>query len=522
MRRFLNFNIRSGFLAALVLLAVLAVETFTVSCSSHIPEKNLRVLANGKAVFPDYDQENLFIPVNIAPLNFCILKKEAKTVSLVGVGDSIVVKVKNGQVVFPIKEWKSILLGAKGGFVRVKALDKDKKIVWHTVWHIAPEPIDPYLVYRINAYDENPCRLLQTFERSVEDFNSSVLMDNSLIDGGCFNCHSSAKNDGACLSVHLRGNIDGTLIRRNGEFVKIKIPDGFPDLRLTYPAWHPSKRFIAYSTNRINVFHASNKNKNQDLITDTLGLIVVYDIDNNRLLPTLSGEASFPIWSKDGLRLYFCRVNKSMYKDSLSGLKAISDFRYGLYYMAFDTLNLSFSKPVPVCIDSSYSLSLPALDESGRFMVVCLLPLGSFPSQNSGELALIDLEENKGGGLCSYKIIKELAGADGEKSHTFSSNGRWMVFGSKRVNGSMAFPFVCYFNNKGEFCSPFILPQKEGDFYAKTIKSFLFPVLNKNKVDFNKDEWAQACRKDPVFINMDKFSLLYKRGEKTSSALSGH
>ena len=543
-------------------------------------------LAQDAPIFPNYAIEDLVIPVNIAPLNFVVAEDrwaEAEMVKLRAFAgdvtaegtwataravDSLQVKIRRQDgfrhVSFPVVEWRRCLeaaaqtakthaamanatqtagAGARG-FVTLDFYDKDGRLVAEThaamanaatsphtpalLWQVAAEPIDPYLVYRLSAYDENPCKNLEAEERNLTNFDKRLLMDNQRTGGQCFNCHATAQNDAGSMSVHLRGANGGTLLFTNGTFRKIALPDGFPNLRLAYPAWHPSQKFIAFSSARIQVFPHTNAYKTQDLIIDTLGRMLVYDIERNLLLPVPSDrkaaalhnanyEVSFPVFSPDGTRLYFCRAEKYRPDSNLSVVQNLLRVRYHIAAVDFDTLTRRFSEPYVVCLDSTCSLSQPTIDPNSRYMVVTKLQLGSFPSQNGGELALIDLSARDENGLCAVQDIPALASKDGEKSHVFGSNGHWMVFGSKRINGSSSAPHIAYFDRDGRFHAPFVLPQERGDFYLRWYRSFLFPVLNRESAKFSIDQWVEATRQPAQPIDMRYFENEYSGHEEVPS-----
>lgn len=47
-----------------------------------------------------------------------------------------------------------------------------------------------------------------------------------------------------------------------------------------------------------------------------------------------------------------------------------------------------------------------------------------------------------------------------ESWHCWTSNGRWIVFSSKRLDGLFARPFFSYVDERGEFHKPFVLPKR--------------------------------------------------------------
>ena len=56
--------------------------------------------------------------------------------------------------------------------------------------------------------------------------------------------------------------------------------------------------------------------------------------------------------------------------------------------------------------------------------------------------------------------------------HAWSSNGRWIVFTSKRTDGIFGKLFFSYFDNNGVAHKPIVLPQQDPRFYESFTKSF--------------------------------------------------
>ena len=478
-------------------------------------------------IFPHY-ADTLVLPPNIAPLNFSI---QADSFSNGPYLIRLYVQSPSGELLDSSKQetkrfvhfgttlWQNFLQQAAACegrlLIDLYACRKDSLLQYERkVWQVVSDSIDPYLTYRLSAHDENPCLPLQVYERSLSDFSKRLLMDNRFTDNNCMNCHTNSGNNAQKMLVHLRGAYAGTLLFDGNLSTKIAIPEGYPDLRLAYPSYSRDGRFIAFASTRIHVFPYANQYRTQDLIVDTLGKILLYDVAENRLFscPELMDnryEYTFPAWSPDGSKLYFCRTEKT---------NRLEDFRYSLFSIGFNPDKGTFGNVKAVCdlreqgFNQSFSMPQPSPD--GRYILVSTLLLGSFPSQNQGDLYLIDLW--RGNSRPAY----ELNSPDGEKYHSWSSNGRWVVFGSKRINGATSQIYISYFDRRGHFSTPFVLPQEETNFYLKNTRSFLFPTLSRNMAGFDLATWEAAVKQPAIAPDMRYFDKYYRPG--TISPESGH
>ena len=75
-----------------------------------------------------------------------------------------------------------------------------------------------------------------------------------------------------------------------------------------------------------------------------------------------------------------------------------------------------------------------------------------------------------------------------ESYHSWSSNSRWVVFSSRRMDGLYTRPYIAYVNKDGTVEKPFVLPQAKGNFYGKCMDSFNIPELIKGKVEVGHHE----------------------------------
>lgn len=493
------------------------------------------------SIFPNY-ADSLILPPNIAPLNFRINTDSLshgpyflRLYAYDATGnkiDSLLFKT-NCFVQFNIRDWKRCLHSTvKGkGFLKLEIFARNKQ-QWikyaPKIWQIATDSIDPYIVYRLNAHDDNPGLRLQVVQRSLSDFSQTVLMDNRLTEDNCMNCHVSSNNNAHKMMVHIRGKYFGTLLFDNNNVFKIVLPEGYPDLRLAYPSWSADGRFIAFASTRIQAHSYANSFRTQDLLADTLGKILVYDIESNRLFssPELMEahcESTFPAWSPDGKTLYFCRATSWDSLDSITDTKArLASFLYRLVSVSFNPKTGTFGEIKDVFDLKKHlrSISMPSLNPDGNYILATSLLFGSYPSQNQGDLILLKRNTQSSDTSWNEVDASALNSLDSERYHTWSSNGRWVVFDSKRINGGTALIHIAYFDRNGQFSQPFVLPQKSGDFYLKNTRSFIFPTLNRNSATFTVNEWAEAVKKAPIHLpDMTYFEKYQRVGQ---GIRSGH
>jgi hypothetical protein len=76
--------------------------------------------------------------------------------------------------------------------------------------------------------------------------------------------------------------------------------------------------------------------------------------------------------------------------------------------------------------------------------------------------------------------------------HCWSTNGRWIVFSSKRLDGLFTRPFFSYVTREGEFSKPFVLPQADPAFYESYLKTFNLPELVAGPIQVKESALARA------------------------------
>jgi Tol biopolymer transport system component len=208
-------------------------------------------------------------------------------------------------------------------------------------------------------------------------------------------------------------------------------------------------------------------------VTDLESSLVLYDVAKNEIMDVKLTDSdkfmdTYPEWSPDGRFLYFCRAGQIEKEYDYKQIK------YNLCRVPFDSGNRTFGK-VELIFDAlkiNKSIAFPRISPNGRFLVVTMADYGCFPIwHKEADLYSIDLENFKATRL-------DLNSEFTDSYHSWSSNGKWLIFSSKRDDGLTARPYIAYIDENGKSAKPFILPQEDPGFYQKFLKSFNIPEFS--------------------------------------------
>ena len=195
---------------------------------------------------------------------------------------------------------------------------------------------------------------------------------------------------------------------------------------------------------------------------------------------------TFPTWSPDGSRLYSVRAKMPFdvlpqdYKDRHELVRShIHDFRYVLVVRDFDAASRTFSEPRVVYDGGDgRSVTFPRVSPDGRWLVMTVGPYGNFHVwHNAADLCILDLH----GG--TVRMLDELNSPMSDSYHTFSRSGEWMVFSSRRADGSYTRPhFAAFDAATGRFSKPFVLPVEDPEDHERRMLSYNIPEFSDGPV----------------------------------------
>ncbi|GHT04951.1 cytochrome c biosynthesis protein [Bacteroidia bacterium] len=444
-------------------------------------------------IFPAY--ESTYIPHNIAPFNFRIKEvADEFRVRLVAGKDSFEIGTSK-DLNIPQRKWKKLLGAHKNEQLFIKIFAKEQgnwKKFKDLCFTIAEESIDPYIAYRLIEPGYSAWNKMGLYQRCIENFDESPIMLNTLTDANCMNCHSFHKNSPDKMLFHMRGKHGGTIFATNDEVKKINTKAPGMVGAGVYPRWHPDGRYVAFSTNATRQgFLASHTNKIEvyDLESD----IVLYDTEKNRMLsPAILNSKdsyeTFPEWSPDGRYLYFCTAPALKMPENYQSLK------YSLVRIAFDSATETFANQVDTLLsahETGKSVSLPRLSPDGNYLIFCLFDYGTFPIwHRENDLYSWDIKSKE------FSNMTDVNSNETDSYHSFSSNGRWLIFSSRRIDGNYTRLFISYFDKNGKGHKPFLLPQKDPDYYDFLMKSYNIPEFMTGKVKNAPEKFTEVALKE--------------------------
>ena len=467
---------------------VYTVVWLTTSCKETVVNPELLLVP--PQISPDYTE--VTIPATIAPLNFSVETQHATSLHLRAEGGkSGLLEIQTtGFIAFPKKKWKRLLAENIGDEIRftlsVKSEGRWKQYAPFSMY-VSPHPIDYGLVYRLIAPGYEVYSKMGIYQRSLSDFKQRAILENTIVPVSCINCHSFNQTRSHEMSLHIRGTNGGTIITNNDH---LKIVDTKTDETISacvYPYWHPSGQFIAYSVNKTQQTFHSSKEKLIEVL-DMASDIVVYDLQTDELLIcdllTTPNFETFPVFSPDGKTLYFCCA---------TGMKLPGNYdkiKYNLCSISFDAATRTFGTKIDTLIfaeavDKSVSFPKPSFD--GKFIMYTLLDYGNFGIWHpEADLYVLNLEDH------TTRALTEANSPYADSYHNWSSNSRWFVFGSRRMDGLYTRPYIAAIDENGRASKPFLLPQKNPTvYYLELLYSYNVPEFINAPVNINSNRVAR-------------------------------
>lgn len=454
-----------------IALLLLGILMWSCSAEKACDARQADVLPD---IYPDYI--DVTIPATIAPLNFDLVDAHASKIDVLFTGadgSAISCQGKHG-IDIPAKQWHHMLAASIGASINVQVYAKhpDGWVEYRPFeMHVSPDSIDYGIMYRLVAPGYEVYNKMGIYQRALSCYDESPVFENFQVEG-CLNCHSANRCNPDWFQFHMRGKNGGTVIMRDGKIEAYNTRTDSTISACVYPYWHPGGKYIAYSTNSTHQMVHQAINKNVEVF-DEASNVGVYDTEANRLLlPPLLNDtttwATFPAFSADGNKLFFCQARAQEMPDS------VLQIRYDLCSIGFNPEDGSFADKIDTLICASQmgkSISFPRPSHDGRHLMYTLSDYGQFSIWHpEADLWMLDLATGESRPM-------DRANSDNVESyHSWSTNSRWCVFGSRRENGLYTQPYICHIDADGQESKPFLLPQRNPrEYYDKQYRSYNIP-----------------------------------------------
>lgn len=433
---------------------------------------------------PDY--AGITIPLNIAPLNFRIVEPgltEYRVLLHSTRGSKINLHGRSETVEVPPGAWRGLLRENPGEplLVDVAIHSSGSWKTFQTVTNpIASDAIDEYLAYRLLRPVYSIYGPIGIYQRNLTAFDERPVLENTNLNQGCLNCHTFLRQSPDQFALHIRNKQVGNpmLLVRSNQVTRVDKTSG-------YISWHPSGRLLAFSANKFSLlFHTKGETRDLYDAASDLGIL---RLDQNKVVhpPAISRPdraETWPSWAPDGKHLYFCDAPNLR-------IERLKQIRYDLKRVSYDIETDQWGKPETLVSaqETRLSAAQPRVSPDGQWLLYCLAPNGNFPAyQVESDLYLMNLNTR------TARRLDEINSPVSDSWHCWSSNGRWVVFSSKRQDEVFTRPFLTHMTAAGSFSKPFILPQAEPTFYDSFTRTFNLPEFIQKPISVTARELARG------------------------------
>ncbi len=473
------------------------------SCSGvKVPTGNVTEAQEAPKLIPDYT--SIVIPPNIAPLNFEVDIPGENYIAKVTSPDGKSLIAEGNPIQWDLDDWHKLLDASKG-----KDLQYEVYVENGSEWklyrfsnHVAEDPIDTHLSYRLIEPSFVQYSGMSINMRDLTSFDEMVVYStpNPCDErrGQCVNCHVPRNQyKDRSSQFHVRKTKGGTVVMAGDSVCKVNLKTDSTISAGVYPAWHPTLDLIAYSTNDTKQkLFATGKRKVE--VYDSSSDLILYDMKTHEVSNIASDSLlleTFPGWAPDGKKIYYsvARYPEGVVPDSVPFYYEL--MHYDIVSRDFDLATRRFSEPDTVVYASVDTLSalLPRISPDGRYLLYCQAPFGTFHIwHKESDLYMMDLASGE------TRPLKNANSDDTDSYHSWSSNSRWIVFSSRRDDGSYTRPYIAYISPDGKDSKAFVVPQESPAYYRELMKSYNVPEFFNGEFNGNRHEIVKVLDHDPI------------------------
>lgn len=485
------------------LISIIALLS-VVACSESVPSKYENA-KDSLSIYPDY--KDVVIPKNISPINFVVENKGDKYVASIQVNgvEKLTVSSSDGEMKFPLKKWHELLNENSDCHLSVNVFVKNEgKWLGYPAFdvRVVPDSMDSYITYRLIEPSYVCSGGLALFQYHVEDAEVLPFVGShkfrcrpELGTSRCMNCHTSQRGNPENYTFQQRGPGGGMVMNYNGEKKIIVSKVGDMKAGAVYERWHPTLPFIVFSNNSVaQLFPTKGSAKIEAF--DHRSDILLYDIEKNEiryLVKSPIQTTSYPDWSPDGKYIYYT----STAAKSVEELQNLLNKNFNLMRMPFnaDTVGVGKSELIYDAVSLNKSISKPRISPDGRYVAMTISEYGGYHyTHKDADIVLFDLQDS---------VLKELPIINSPEADgyvTWSSNGRWLMIGSRREDGNYVRLYFSYFDKDGKAYKPFQMPHENPLYDRILLKCYNYPEFGKAAVDITAEDVYELMDDSTVHV----------------------
>lgn len=488
---------------SIIIVLDLAVVLLLGGCGgAQVPTENVSEGQGQPRIIPDYT--SIVIPPNIAPMNFEVDMPGEQYVARATGADGKSIVAGGNVIQWNMKDWHELLEASKGKDIQYEVYVKNDGAwkVYKFSNHVAEEPIDTHLSYRLIEPSFVQFSGMSILMRDLTSFDEEVVYStpNPCDErrGQCVNCHvprNQYKDHSS--QMHVRKTKGGTVVMAGDSVRKVNLKTDSTISAGVYPAWHPTLDLIAYSTNdtKQKIF---SKGIQKVEVYDSSSDLILYDMKTHEVTNIANDSLlleTFPGWAPDGTTIYYsvARYPEGVTPDSVPYF--YDRMRYDIVSRNFDLASRRFSEPDTVVYATADSLSalLPRVSPDGKYLLYCQAPFGTFHIwHKDSDLYMMDLASGE------TRPLANVNSDDTDSYHSWSSNSRWIVFSSRRDDGSFTRPYIAYISPDGKDSKAFVMPQESPEYYRELMKSYNVPEFFNDPIKFSRHDIVRELDHDPI------------------------
>ncbi|MBR6211870.1 MAG: PD40 domain-containing protein, partial [Bacteroidales bacterium] len=301
------------------------------------------------------------------------------------------------------------------------------------------------------------------------------------------------------MQFHVRQKDGGTVIARNGHISKVNLKAEGVLSPGVYPSWHPTEDLIAYSLNSTRQYFYS-KGIDKTEVIDSDSDLILYDPAENKatvVAADTSALETFPSWAPDGKTLYYVSAD-------ITALAPMRQYYYGPHYdeLKYNLMRIPFDPATRTFGEKETFFDAAALDKSatfprvspdGRYLLFTMAGFGQFHIwHRDADLFLSDLATGE------WRRLENVNSEETESYHCWSSDGRWIVFSSRRGDRTYTRLYLAWFDGEGHAHKPFLLPHRNPERHDGLFKSYNIPEFTKEPVTISPKRFLKAVKGEAI------------------------